>query len=126
MRGTRTCYRSARALATSSVQYSNARGREKERYTKAESRRDIKSDPRTPTLQSDSRSSNRPLPLSEVFHSLTSAPPHRRLPPSAAADTTPDARTDSADIPLEFHSTPAAIENRFWLFTRVSGAPAVR
>ncbi|GBP87169.1 Cryptochrome-1 [Eumeta japonica] len=30
----------ARALATSSVQYSNARGREKERYTKIESRRE--------------------------------------------------------------------------------------
>ncbi|GBP69091.1 hypothetical protein EVAR_87370_1 [Eumeta japonica] len=31
-----TCYRPARALATSSVQYSNSRGREKERYTKIE------------------------------------------------------------------------------------------
>ncbi|GBP18582.1 hypothetical protein EVAR_14352_1 [Eumeta japonica] len=32
--------RSVRALTTSSVQYSNARGREKERYTKVESRRE--------------------------------------------------------------------------------------
>ncbi|GBP15314.1 Intraflagellar transport protein 172 homolog [Eumeta japonica] len=32
--------KSERALATSSVQYSNARGREKERYTKVESRRE--------------------------------------------------------------------------------------
>ncbi|GBP71221.1 hypothetical protein EVAR_44859_1 [Eumeta japonica] len=47
MRGTRTharnictCYRPARALATTSVQYSNARGREKERYKKVESKRE--------------------------------------------------------------------------------------
>ncbi|GBP68773.1 hypothetical protein EVAR_83506_1 [Eumeta japonica] len=33
------CHRPALALATSSVQYSNARGREKERYTKVERRR---------------------------------------------------------------------------------------
>ncbi|GBP87256.1 hypothetical protein EVAR_59184_1 [Eumeta japonica] len=37
---TYTCYRPARALATSSVQYYNARGKEKERYTKVESRRE--------------------------------------------------------------------------------------
>ncbi|GBP54254.1 hypothetical protein EVAR_36469_1 [Eumeta japonica] len=36
--------RPARALATSSVQYSNARGREKERYTKVESRREKESE----------------------------------------------------------------------------------
>ncbi|GBP43310.1 hypothetical protein EVAR_31194_1 [Eumeta japonica] len=35
-----TCYRSARALTTSSVHNSNARGKEKERYTKVESRRE--------------------------------------------------------------------------------------
>ncbi|GBP56700.1 Ankyrin repeat and SAM domain-containing protein 1A [Eumeta japonica] len=34
----------ARALATNSVQYSNARGREKERYTKVESRREKESE----------------------------------------------------------------------------------
>ncbi|GBP23958.1 hypothetical protein EVAR_17597_1 [Eumeta japonica] len=37
--------RPARALATSSVQYSNARGREKERYTKAERRREKECEP---------------------------------------------------------------------------------
>ncbi|GBP09579.1 hypothetical protein EVAR_76574_1 [Eumeta japonica] len=36
----RTDLRPARALATSSVQYSSARGREKERYTKVESTRE--------------------------------------------------------------------------------------
>ncbi|GBP18372.1 hypothetical protein EVAR_14765_1 [Eumeta japonica] len=35
-----TCYRPARALATSSAQYFNARGREKERHTKVGSRRE--------------------------------------------------------------------------------------
>ncbi|GBP07254.1 hypothetical protein EVAR_92132_1 [Eumeta japonica] len=40
MRVVYTCYRPARALATSSVQYSNARRRGKERYTKVESRRE--------------------------------------------------------------------------------------
>ncbi|GBP55093.1 hypothetical protein EVAR_46390_1 [Eumeta japonica] len=39
-----TCYRPARALATSSVQYSNARGREKERHTKVESRKEKESE----------------------------------------------------------------------------------
>ncbi|GBP65322.1 Zinc finger protein 91 [Eumeta japonica] len=39
-----TCYRPARALTTSSVQYSNARERETERYTKVVSRREKESE----------------------------------------------------------------------------------
>ncbi|GBP92495.1 hypothetical protein EVAR_67550_1 [Eumeta japonica] len=40
----RVVYRPVRTLATSSVQYSNARGREKERYSKVESRREKESE----------------------------------------------------------------------------------